>query len=137
VKKEQTKQCAKENKDADKKRLAAEKAATLKDNKKVHTTCERVVSKLAPVLMQLENDVTHKHATKVASFASAAVKDSLKVLRRLQAEARQKLAQNVGGNQIAPFSLDLDVVSKHVKEALTNSSVFRQMCVAAENHFQG
>jgi len=24
----------------------------------------------------------------------------------------------VGGNQIAPFSLDLDVVSKHVKEAL-------------------
>ncbi len=88
------------------------------------------------MLVQLEHDLTNKYSAKVAQFAVVAVKESHKLLSTLHSESKDRLNQNVSGAPIRSFAHDLDAITKHVKDAIHNSAVFRQMTQAAENHFK-
>jgi hypothetical protein len=116
---------------------AAQKLACLKENRKVQTVAQKVVSKLAPVILQLESDVNSKYISKVATFASGAIKDSYKLLNRLHADAKDRLSLNASGDPIPALNAEFEETSKAVKDALQHSAVFRQMAAAAENHFKG
>ena len=115
---------------------AAQKLACLKENRKVQTVAQKVVSKLAPVILQLESDVNSKYLAKVATFASGAVKDSYKLLNRLHEDAKNRLNLNAAGDPIPALNVEFEDTARAVKEALQHSAVFRQMAAAAENHFK-
>lgn len=103
--------------------------------RKTQVEATKVLTKVSHPIYILEQDVSHKMFKEIASFASDAVKKSLKALVKIRDDANLKRTSSP--DAALPLVCSAAAVCDEVKQAMHNSAVVRSMIAAAESHFHG
>lgn len=90
------------------------------------------MAKVAHPIFQLEDVLSDRMCTKVASFAVEACRKSLDKLKKLRTEATEK--QKIDNPR--PISTSMETMSDECKSALNSLSILQNMIVTATAHFK-